>query len=192
MARIISLLDHLAWRLDTDYGVKWFLTDTQSCSSINFWYNLEVTDCVFCKIVNGEAPSYKIWEDEDHLAFLSIFPNTKGFSVVTTKKHYPSYAFDLPNDVLQKLIIATKEVAKLLDRKLEDVGRTGMIFEGFGVDHIHSKLFPMHGTANMKEWSKIESKIDKFFEKYEGYISSHDSKRANDKELEKLAGKIRE
>ena len=148
-------------------------------------------DCIFCKIVNKEAPSYKIWEDEKHLAFLSIFPNTKGFSVVTTKKHYPSYAFDLQNNVLQELIIATKKVAKLLDRKLEDVGRTGMIFEGFGVDHIHAKLFPMHGTADMTEWRPINSNVDKYFDKYEGYISSHDYKREDDEKLENLAKDIR-
>jgi diadenosine tetraphosphate (Ap4A) HIT family hydrolase len=151
-----------------------------------------MVDCIFCKIVKGEAPSHKIWEDENHLAFLSIFPNTKGFTVVVTKKHYSSYVFDLPEDVLLGLISAAKKVAKLLDKKLEDVGRTGMIFEGFGVDHVHAKLFPMHGTADMKEWEKIESKIDKYFEKYEGYISSHDSKRADDKELAELAKKIRE
>jgi hypothetical protein len=40
--------------------------------------------CIFCNIVNGEAPCHKIWEDAKHLAFLSIFPNTQGFSVVIT------------------------------------------------------------------------------------------------------------
>src|SRR3989344_5336435 len=97
-------------------------------------------NCIFCKIVKGESPCHKIWEDKKHLAFLSIFPNTEGFSVVITKKHYSSYAFDLPDDILKKLIIASKKVAKILDAKLEDVGRTGMIFEGFGVDHVHAKL----------------------------------------------------
>jgi diadenosine tetraphosphate (Ap4A) HIT family hydrolase len=151
-------------------------------------------DCIFCKIVRGEIPCHKIWEDEKHLAFLSIFPNTEGFSVVTTKEHYPSYAFDLPDDVLTDLIIATKKVAKLLDKSLKDVGRTGMIFEGFGVDHVHSKLFPMHGTADIKNWKPIESgsKMKKYFGKYEGYISSHDGERADDKKLAELAKKIRE
>lgn len=149
-------------------------------------------NCIFCKIVSGQAPAHKIWEDEKHLAFLSIFPNTEGFSVVVTKKHYPSYAFDLPDEVLANLVIATKKVAKLLDTKLYDVGRTGMIFEGFGVDHVHAKLFPMHGTKEMKEWQPIHSKLNKFFEKYEGYISSHDFDRADDQELEKLAEKIKD
>lgn len=149
-------------------------------------------ECIFCKIVKGELPCHKIWEDEKHLAFLSIFPNTEGFTVVIPKKHYPSYYFDLSDETLSELIIATKKVAKLIDAKLEDVGRTGMIFEGFGVDHVHSKLFPMHGTANMEKWKEINSKVDKFFDKYEGYISSHDYKRADDEKLKKIAEKIRD
>ena len=56
-------------------------------------------DCIFCKIVNGEVPCHKVWEDEKHLAFLTIFPNTEGVTVVIPKKHYPSYVFDLPRDV---------------------------------------------------------------------------------------------
>src|SRR3989344_5755823 len=100
--------------------------------------------CIFCKIVNGEAPCHKIWEDEKHLAFLTPYPNTEGASVVIPKKHYPSYAFDLPDNVLNDLIIATKKVARVLDSSLADVGRTAMVFEGFGVDHVHTKLFPMH------------------------------------------------
>lgn len=148
-------------------------------------------DCIFCKIVKGEAPCHKIWEDEKHIAFLGIFPNTEGMAIVIPKKHYSSYAFDLPEDVFKDLIIAAKKVGKLLDAKLDDVGRTGMVFEGFGVDHVHAKLFPMHGTADMKEWKPIHSTTNKYFEKYEGYISSHDSERGDDEKLKKLAEKIR-
>jgi diadenosine tetraphosphate (Ap4A) HIT family hydrolase len=146
--------------------------------------------CIFCKIAKGEAPAHIIWEDDKHLAFLSIFPNTEGFSVVITKEHYPSYAFDLPEEVLVGLVKAAKKVAKLLDEKLEDVGRTGMIFEGFGVDHIHAKLFPMHGTK-VSEWKPVKSNVKKYFKKYEGYISSHDFKREDNERLAELAERIR-
>lgn len=149
------------------------------------------TDCLFCKIVSGEAPSYKVWEDDMYIAFLSIFPNTEGTTVVVPKEHHPSYSFDLPDDILSGLILATKKVAKLLDSKLEGVGRTAMVFEGYGVDHVHAKLFPMHGTADAKEWKKVESDIDKYFDQYEGYISSHDYKREDDDKLSALAKKIR-
>lgn len=149
-------------------------------------------DCVFCKIVVGEVPSYKVWENQDFLAFLSIYPNTKGVTVVIPKKHYESYVFNLENKVLSELMIATKKVAKLLDATIEGVGRTALVFEGYGVDHVHAKLFPMHGTTDMTEWHKIESKVDKYFEKYEGYISSHDYKKEDDKKLEDLANEIAE
>ena len=147
-------------------------------------------DCVFCKIVANDIPNYRIWEDTDFLAFLSIFPNTKGTTVVIPKKHYESYAFALPDEVLCELIKATKKVANLLDEKLDDVGRTAMVFEGYGVNHIHAKLFPMHGTKN-KEWQQHISPIKTYFEKYEGYISSNDSELADSDYLEKLSQKIK-
>ena len=150
-------------------------------------------DCVFCKIVKGEIPSHKFWEDDRHLAILSIFPNTEGFSVILTKEHKPSYAFENSDEVLSGLILATKKAAKVLDATFEDVERTGMFFEGFGVDHLHSKLFPMHGTGDLNEWKNIESeKIKTYFEKYPGYLSSNDSHRAEDNELTKLAERLRE
>ncbi len=148
-------------------------------------------DCIFCKIVNGEAPNHKIWEDEKHLAFLSIFPNTEGFAVVITKKHFPSDFNSIPESVFVDLGLAAKKVGALLSSKLEDVGRTGLIYEGFGIDHLHVKLFPMHGTK-MDQWKPIHSNVDKYFEKYEGYISSHDYKRADDSHLAELAKKIQE
>ncbi len=150
-----------------------------------------MTDCVFCRIVRNEAPCHKIWEDEKHLAFLSIRPNTEGFSVVVTKGHYPSYVVDLPNDVLCQLMMAAKQVTHLLDQKLEDVGRTGIIFEGFGVNHAHAKLFPMHGTADTREWRPITASLDKYFYKYEGYISTHAYQRSDDHVLAHLAEKIK-
>ena len=86
----------------------------------------------------------------------------------------------------------TKKVAKKLDGFFEDVGRTAMVFEGFGVDHVHAKLFPMHGTKQVHEnWQAVNSNVDKYFEQYEGYISSHDFQRADDDTLAKLAEKMR-
>lgn len=143
--------------------------------------------------MRGEAPANKIWEDEKHMAILSIFPNTPGFTVVLTKEHKPSYAFDNDDETLSALTLATKKVGKLLDASFDDVGRTGMFYEGFGVDHLHSKLFPMHGIGKQNEWKPIESgKVKTFFEKYPGYLPSNDSERADDKELAKIAEKIKE
>ncbi|HEX9503947.1 MAG TPA: HIT family protein [Patescibacteria group bacterium] len=146
-------------------------------------------DCIFCKIVKDKSSSHKIWEDEKHLAFLSIFPNTEAFTVVITKQHYPSDFYTLPSEIFSELTLAARKVGELLNSKLDDVGRTGLIYEGFGVDHVHVKLFPMHGTK-MDAWKAIKSNVDKYFEKYEGYISSHDYKRTDDSTLALLAKKI--
>lgn len=147
-------------------------------------------DCIFCKIATGESPSYKVWEDEKHIAFLSIFPNTEGVTVVITKEHYPSYIADLPDEVSNGILTAAKKVAKKIDAAYDDVDRCGFVFEGFGVDHIHAKLFPLHGTKS-DNWKQRASNVDKYFENYEGHISSHDYKRADDDALAKIAEKIR-
>lgn len=147
--------------------------------------------CIFCKIVSGQAPSHKIWEDESHLAFLSIFPNTLGFTVVITKKHYPSDLFSLDDGVFHGLVFAARETARLLNRSLDDVGRTGLIIEGMMIDHAHIKLFPMHGTRKGDWEEHLSSGVNKYFEKYEGYISSHNGPLATDADLARLAQKIR-
>lgn len=149
-------------------------------------------ECIFCKIVRGEEPCHKIWEDEEHLAFLSIYPNTKGATVVIPKKHLSSYAFSQSDKDLAKLIIASKKVALMLDNALEGVGRTGMFLEGYEIDHLHSKLSPMHGTGDSSNFTHIEPTFGPFIEKYEGYLSSHDCERADDSELRHLAQSIRE
>ena len=154
--------------------------------------NSNSENCLFCKIAAGEIPCHEVWSSDTHLAFLTIFPNTPGVTVVIPRQHYTSYLFDQDDEVVTAQILASKQVAKLLDRAFPDVGRCGVVFEGFGVDHLHTKLYPLHGTANMAEWRMIESgpKND-FYEQYPGYISSHDSHRADDKELAKLAAQIK-
>ena len=117
------------------------------------------------------------------MAFLSIFPNTPGVTVVIPKRHFESYVFDLNDQYLIELVLAAKTVAKLLDNKLETVSRTAAVFEGFGVNHVHVKLYPMHGTGDLAEWRPIKSSVDKYFDSYEGYISSHDGPRATDESL---------
>jgi len=149
-------------------------------------------DCVFCKIVAGVIPSHRFWEDENHIAFLSIYPNTDGFVVIATKQHNPSYAFENSDEVLSRLVLATKKVAKILDQHFSDVARTGMFLEGMGVDHLHSKLSPMHGTEGKDRSEFVQGRDRKdFMPVYPGYLSSHDSEKADDKKLAELAEKLR-
>lgn len=146
-------------------------------------------ETIFHKIVKGEAPCYKIWEDEKHMAFLSIFPNTEGVTVVVPKKYSPSYFAECSDRAIADLMVAVKKVAKLLDKKFEDVGRTAVVLEGFGVNYLHAKLYPLHGTKS-DEWRAIRSAERKYFEKYQGFICSNDFERASDEELQRVAKKI--
>ena len=99
------------------------------------------SDCIFCEIVRGEAPSYKIYEDKDAVAFLDIFPAVRGQTVVIPKRHKSSYVFDLKDKELSDFISTVKKVAKLLEGKL-GAERINLLFEGVEVSHLHAKLYP--------------------------------------------------
>lgn len=149
-------------------------------------------DCIFCKVVSGEIPAHVIWEDDKHIAFLDIFPNTDGFTIVATKDHHPSYIFAVDDETTTELTLAAKKVGQLLDAAFDDVGRSGLMFEGTGVDHLHAKLFPMHGTAGLEEeWKQHSSEESPFYENYPGFITSNTGPKADQKHLENIAKKIR-
>lgn len=101
-------------------------------------------DCVFCKIVKGQIPAHKIWENEDYLAFLSIQPQAEGMTIVIPKAHHRSYFAAVDEDIMCGVISAARRVAKLLDSKLKNIIRSKLVFEGLEVDHLHAKLIPMY------------------------------------------------
>ncbi len=145
-------------------------------------------DCIFCSIVKGDVPCHKVWESNTHLAFLDIFPNTEGVTVVISKDHEGSDPCQVNEKTYVALMLAAWEVGKLLVEKMADVGRVGIMIEGTGVDHLHAKLFPMHGTVD-GSWQAMEEK--RFFTKYPGFISSNTAEQATEDELASLARKIR-
>ena len=144
-------------------------------------------ECLFCKFISHKVPTRIFWEDANHLAFLSIYPNTPGVSVVVPKKHLSSYAFEQSDKDLCELIIASKKVSKILDESLNGVGRSGLILEGFGINHLHAKLFPLHGTeAAAANWQPIKSSINTFMPSYVGYISSHDCNLSSSEDIDEV------
>jgi diadenosine tetraphosphate (Ap4A) HIT family hydrolase len=144
-------------------------------------------ECIFCKIVKGEILSVKVWEDEKHLAFLDINPNTEGLTLVITKEHFDSYAFEMPEDKFIGLMKATKKVAGILDEKLK-VQRTALVMEGLGVNHVHMKLYPLHGLD--EKFTEMWAKERVYFEKYEGYLSTQIGPQKTIEELKEIAEKI--
>lgn len=100
-------------------------------------------DCLFCKIIAGEISSYKVRENEEFYAFLDLFPNCKGQTLVIPKEHFDSDLFVVEDPAFYaRYLTAVREVVQLLKSKLK-VERVGMIMEGMGVNHLHIKLYPM-------------------------------------------------
>jgi diadenosine tetraphosphate (Ap4A) HIT family hydrolase len=146
------------------------------------------SNCVFCKIANGEIPSVKVLEDEKHLAILDINPNTEGMTLVMTKKHFDSDATDMPERDYTELMLAVKKIAKLLEKGL-NVKRVAIVMEGMGVNHVHLKLYPLYGIG--KKFKETWAKEKIFFDRYEGYISTQLGPQKSNEELERVAEKIR-
>jgi diadenosine tetraphosphate (Ap4A) HIT family hydrolase len=146
-----------------------------------------MAECIFCKIVNGELDSAKVWEDSDFLAVLDLMPNTKGMTLILTKKHYDSYAFDMPDLVYKKFMIAAKKVSKILERGLS-VKRVALVMEGLGINHAHLKLYPLHGLDT--KFKEMWANEKKFYDNYEGYISTHTGPQVEMNILKNLAKEI--
>ena len=115
---------------------------------------LQILPNNFYRIINKRDESI-IWENDEFYAALDLFPNIKGATLVITKKHCPSYIFKLDKSLYQHFMLAVKEVASLLDKKL-DTKRTVMIMEGTGVNHAYVKLYPLYGLQKEfeEDWTK--------------------------------------
>lgn len=123
-------------------------------------------DCVFCKIGKGEIKPEVIWENDSYIAFLDQNPIAPGHTLVIPKKH-TAYIFDLEDEEYSDLMLAAKNVAKILKEKLNPK-RVGILVEGFGVDHVHVHLVPINvGGSICLQYSKHakEDELKKMAEK---------------------------
>lgn len=95
-------------------------------------------DCIFCKIVKGEIPSYKVYEDENFLGFLDIRPLNPGNSLLIPKNHH-RWVYDVPNfgeywEAAKKVGLATQKVVK--------AGSINFLTLGYEVPHAHIRIIP--------------------------------------------------
>lgn len=108
--------------------------------------------CIFCKIISGELPCHKIWEDEDYLAFLDIRPLTPGHTLLIPKKHFQDL-LSMNAQFLQTALAKTQMIAKLLITKLEAKGMSILQSNGREagqvVDHIHFHLIPRYFLSEL-------------------------------------------
>jgi len=143
---------------------------------------------LFEKIVDNEIPSFKVWEDDTYLAFLTPFPSTPGLTLVVPKKNIGDYVFNLEDDAIAGLMAAAKKVAKLLEKAF-NTPRVAIVFEGTGIAHVHAKLYPLHG--DLAGQTNVWSKHQEFYPEYVGYLSTVEGPRMSDDELREIQDKIK-
>jgi histidine triad (HIT) family protein len=129
--------------------------------------NNNMENCIFCKIVKGDIPCVKIWEDEKYLSFLALNPVNPGHTLVIPKKH-TDYIFDLSDSEYCELLQKAKNIAPTLKSKLNPK-RVGMVVEGFEIPHVHVHLIPINKMnelnqcrlkpATAEELKKVAEKI---------------------------------
>jgi histidine triad (HIT) family protein len=141
-------------------------------------------NCLFCQIVAGTTPSHKIYEDEDYIGLLDIYPSTRGQSLVIPKKHYSSYVFDMPSTEYADFMKCVRKIAKHLDKSLGAI-RTCMVMEGLEIDHAHIKLYPVH--VILANTNKMIVDLNE----YPGYLTTLHGERMSDYDLNILAQEIR-
>ena len=111
--------------------------------------------CIFCRIIMGELPSARVYEDSSILAFLDIGPVHKGHALVIAKPHYETL-MDLPDNLLQELIVVVKKVSKGV-MKATGAGGINLALAnhdiaGQTVPHAHFHIIPRHKDDGLKHW----------------------------------------
>ena len=101
---------------------------------------------IFAKIIAGEVPAYKVAENEQHLAFLDINPNTKGHTLCIPKKETDKL-FDLSQEEYYALMEFSRKVALGLEKAVP-CKRIGMTVIGLEVPHAHVHLIPLQTMAD--------------------------------------------
>ncbi len=103
--------------------------------------------CIFCKIVKGEIPAYKIYEDDEFLAFLDISQASVGHALVVTKKHYDN-VLEMEEDVAGRLFSLSVKLAKQIKKNLNVSGvnilNNSGESAGQSVMHAHVHIIPRY------------------------------------------------
>ena len=120
------------------------------------------SDCIFCKIVAGQIPCTKVYEDAQVMAFLDIGPIVKGHTLVIPKRHYDPIT-GTPVEVLQQLIAVVQKVADAQYRGLRadgiNVTQANGRSAGQVVRHIHFHVIPRFETDG-HHWNWVPKKYD--------------------------------
>ena len=102
---------------------------------------------IFSKIIAGEIPCHKIAESEHFIAFLDIFPLTKGHTLIVPKVEIDKL-FDVPDEYLRDILVFAKPIAKAIEQAFP-CNRVSILTVGLDVPHAHVHLIPMNRTSDM-------------------------------------------
>ncbi|HSW66352.1 MAG TPA: HIT family protein [Bacillota bacterium] len=141
---------------------------------------------LYDKIIDGSIPSFKVWENDAYIAFLTPFANTPGFTVVTPKQNPGANFLDVDDGAYVGLLVAARTVAKGLKNAF-GLTRVGLVIEGEGVPHLHVKLIPMHGLGQN---GGVHATHTEFYENYPGYLTTIEGPRMADEALRDIQQKI--
>ncbi|XP_069545495.1 uncharacterized protein [Brachyistius frenatus] len=145
---------------------------------------------LFSRIVRGEEQQWRVWEDEGHVAFLTPFPNSPGFTVLVPRRPLTSDIFRLEKGDYEELVLAAKKASRLLEEGL-GVWGVGLIFEGFEIDYAHAKLIPLfQSSPSGAEGDTLKPPSPQFFPTYPGYVTSEDGPEASSDSLKKTHAQI--
>lgn len=116
---------------------------------------------IFTKIVKGEIPSYRIYEDDQFYAFLDINPLAKGHTLLIPKKEI-DYLFDIEDVLLSEMIVVAKKIAQAIEKAIT-CNRVGLMVIGLEVLHAHIHLIPIlqEGDMNLSN-ERIDLSEDQF------------------------------
>ncbi len=125
-------------------------------------------DCIFCKIVAGEIPCFKLHEDDATLAFMDINPFNDGHCLVICKEHLPNF-FETPPETLQAVLPAVRKVARAVNAALSPEGlniiQANGPAAGQSVFHLHFHVFPRGTDDDAKiNWGLVPGDMDRIKE----------------------------
>jgi histidine triad (HIT) family protein len=107
-------------------------------------------DCIFCKIIKGEIPCSKIYENEKVLAFLDIGPVNKGHVIVIPKEHHET-VFVTPDDLLGEMMIVVKKIGTAV-KSAFDADFVNVLVYGLDVAHAHIHVIPRYHDDGIPVW----------------------------------------
>ena len=117
-------------------------------------------NCIFCKIIAGEIPSYKVYEDEKIMAFLDVNPYTPGHTLIVPKEHTLDIE-TISEDTLFYIMKSAKKIAKLITEKMGADGYTLVQNNGFvqEVKHFHLHVIPKYKENIEMDIEEVYKKI---------------------------------